>query len=134
VRFSFDVGQAIAAEPTRVWDLVSDTTRWPEWNLVIAAVECDDQHVKLGSEGRVQTPVGMWLPFKITSFDEGHLWGWRVMGIPATGHRIERLAGQPGSAYARVSIPFVSAAYAPVAQLTLRRLEKLAVDKFLEPD
>jgi hypothetical protein len=54
------------------------------------------------------------------------------MGIPATGHRVERLAGQPGSAYARVSIPFVSAAYAPVAQMTLRRLEKLAVDKALD--
>src|SRR5207302_6588609 len=98
---------------------VTDTTRWPEWNVLIAAVECDDKNIRLGSEGRVQTPLGMWLPFAVTSFEEGHHWGWRVMGIPATGHRVEPRAGQPGSSFAAVSVPLAAAAYAPIAELTL---------------
>ena len=69
--FTFDVGRIVPASPDAVWDLITDTTRWAEWSPTVAAVECDDRHVEAGSEGRVQTRLGLWVAFVVTDFEPG---------------------------------------------------------------
>jgi uncharacterized protein YndB with AHSA1/START domain len=127
LRFSFDVDRVVPASAETTWDLVTDTTRWAEWGPTVAAVECDDRHVGAGTEGRVQMPVGVWVPFTVTDFEPGHVWRWKVAGLPATGHRVEPFGNDPGTSRVIIEVPFWAAPYAGISSLALRRLERLAV-------
>ena len=52
------------------------------------AVDAPQRFITEGTRGRVQTTLGLWVPFEITDWEEGRAWAWRVGGIPATGHRV----------------------------------------------
>ena len=112
--------------PAAAWALLTDTRRWPEWGPTVSAATVTSSaspFVATGSTGRVRTPVGVWLPFEVTEFDEGHRWSWRVTGVPATSHEVEP-AGADGC---RVSflVPTAAAPYLAVCALALRRIERL---------
>jgi uncharacterized protein YndB with AHSA1/START domain len=127
VRLTFDVDRVVPAPAETTWDLVTDTTRWAEWGPTVAAVECDDRHVGAGSEGRVQTEIGVWLGFTITEFQPGRLWRWKVAGLPATGFRVEPFGNDPGTSRVIIEVPVWAAPYLTVANLALRRLDRLAI-------
>lgn len=119
------VHRDVAAPPDRVWALLVDLDAWPRWGPSVSRAELDDDELHLGSRGRVWTPVGVPLPFEITSFDPGRSWAWRVAGIPATTHSVE-----PVGTGARVGMtaPLWAPVYLPVLALALRRIEGMAVD------
>jgi hypothetical protein len=127
VRFTFDVGRTVGATPDAAWAVLSDTTRWAEWSPVITAAECDDRFVDAGSQGRVQTPVGLWVGFETTEVEEGRLWRWKVSGVPATGHRVEPVGDDPAACHVVIEVPLWAAPYAGVAAVALRNIEQLAV-------
>ena len=117
------------ASPDAVWDLITDTTRWAEWSPTVAAVESDDRHVGPGSEGRLQTRLGLWVGFTVSDYEPGRLWRWKVTGIPATGHRVEPVGtgSDPGAARVVIEVPVWAAPYAGISAIAVRRIEQLVV-------
>jgi hypothetical protein len=116
------VSRSIDAPPDRVWDLFVDTRRWPDWGPSVTAVECADRRVRTGTNGRVRTVAGIWVPFEVTSCAD-HRWTWRVAGIPATGHRVDPADGRCRAVF---ELPLAAAPYAVVCRRALRRLDALA--------
>lgn len=106
------------------WGLLIDTQSWPAWGPSVRAVDAPARRIGHGMRGRVQTTPGVWLPFVVTDWIEGRLWGWKVAGVPATGHLVEQVA--PKTCRVTFTIPVWAPLYLPVCQLALRRLLALA--------
>jgi hypothetical protein len=123
VLYHIEVCRDMRVSCDAVWDIITDTTRWVEWGPSIIAVECQDRYIHKGSRGRVKTAIGVWVHYKITDFDEGKYWSWRVFGIPATGHRIET----KGEGICRLvfEMPFLAAPYAYVCKTALERIARI---------
>lgn len=107
------------------WRLLTDTGAWPRWGPSVLAVDAPARFIGPGTRGRVRTPLGLWLPFEITDWQAGHRWGWRVAGLPATGHIVAAVG--PARCRATFTIPTWAPFYVPVCRAALRRLRALAV-------
>lgn len=120
---TIEVSRDYRAPCLQLWDLITDTSRWPEWGPSVRAVECPDRVIRKGSRGRVRTALGTWAGFVITDFEEGRSWSWTVMGVPATGHRVE----PAGSGMCRLvfEVPILVSAYAVVCKIALDRIEEI---------
>ncbi len=118
------VTRIVDAPAAHVWRVLIDTTTWAQWGPSISEVDHDGRFLGPGSEGRLRSVVGPWLPFEITRFEEGRFWTWSVSGIPATGHRVESM----GARRCRVGIdvPLVAAPYVLVCGVALQRIDRLA--------
>ena len=106
-----------------VWELLTDTSRWPEWGLSISEVECGQRYITQGTTGRVKTVFGFWIPFRIDEFEEGKNWSWSVARIKATGHRVESI----GLRHCRVifTVPILAAPYLVVCKVALIRIKRI---------
>ncbi|UCD34705.1 MAG: SRPBCC family protein [Nitrospiraceae bacterium] len=111
----------------RLWEVITDASRWPEWGPSVTAVECPDRMIRKGSRGRVKTALGIWVGFAITDYEEGRSWSWNVLGVPATGHRVEP-AGE-GSCRLVFEVPLLAAAYAVVCKAALDRIARILESK-----
>lgn len=127
------VTRTIDAPAPAVWELLVDTTYWPAWGPTVFAVELagDRTGTRIGPEarGRVRTVGGVWLPFRISAFDDHdanavRVWAWRVAGVPATRHRVESVADER----CRVGfyVPALAAPYVAVCAAALRRIDRMA--------
>ncbi len=107
----------------RVWRLITDTRTWHRWGPSVRAVDCDDRTIHAGASGRIRTPVGIWVPFVVGTFEPGSYWDWRVAGVPATGHRVEPL----GANRCRLTftVPAWAFGYGLVCRLALIRIDRL---------
>jgi len=116
------VSRRLDAPAGDAWDLLIDTTRWPEWGPSVRAVDAPTRYIEAGTRGRVRTVGGFRLPFEITSCADRR-WTWRVARVPATGHRVEDL----GTRSCRVvfEVPRLAAGYAPVCERALDRIAAL---------
>ncbi len=119
------VDRFVPAAPEVVWDLLVDTTRWPEWGPSVTAVELDHDgsRIRATSTGRVRTAVGVWVPFRITDFDDARRWSWVVAGIPATTHTVDPA---PGGCRVGFGVPLLAAPYTLVCRVALERIDRLA--------
>ena len=111
----------ILAPASAAWKLLADTSRWPEWGPSVSRVESAEQYIGPASSGRVQTIIGVWLPFRVTKFVVGQRWDWEVAGIPATSHRVESL----GPDHCRVvfKVPLLAAPYLTVCRWAVQRIK-----------
>ncbi len=118
--------RGIDASDAVAWDLLTDTTRWPEWGPTVRSVELDGDALHAGARGTVTTVAGLNLPFEITVFEPPGRWAWRVAGLPATDHRVE----PEGEERCRVGfgVPVAAAPYLAVCRIATARLAQLAVD------
>jgi hypothetical protein len=107
----------------RAWELLTDTNQWPLWGPTVRAVECPVRYIRQGTSGRVQTPIGLWLPFRITEYDHGRYWTWRVAGIRATGHRLIRI--DETSCRVTFEMPVAWLPYAIVCRIALKRIARI---------
>lgn len=119
------VGHIPAPAPV-VWRLLTDTRAWPRWGPSVRAVETPHRFIQPGDEGRVQTAIGLWLPFRITAHDwePGHHWHWTVAGVGATGHRVTPTG--PDTCELAFSVPAWAPFYRPVCAAAIRRIAALA--------
>jgi len=125
-RRCFEVARTVDAPADRVWTLLTDTDRWPDWGPSVRAVASEDRVVRAGTTGRVATALGPSLPFVVTTCTDRR-WTWRVAGVRATGHRVEPPAdGDPDRCRAVFEVPLWAPIYVPVCVLALRRLARLA--------
>jgi hypothetical protein len=116
------VSRRIDAPPERVAELLVDTRRWPEWGPSVVGVETHPPRIREGSTGRVETVVGVWLPFTVTRASEW-AWAWRIGPVRATGHRV---TPEDGSCRVGFEVPLYGVPYLPVCWVALRRIEALA--------
>ena len=114
------VSRVLGAPRETVWELLTDTERWPEWGPSVRAVEATDRYIRAGTTGRIETPVGVSVPFEVTDCREFR-WEWDVARLPATGHRVERV-GEDRSRVAFELSPLL-AGYVPVCKRALDRIE-----------
>lgn len=103
--YRVEISRYIDAPREVLWDLLTDTTRWPDWGPSVEEVVYPDRYIRCGERGRVRVSDGLggvWVPFQITSCSD-YRWTWSVspptlgLGafdlaprVPATGHRVER--------------------------------------------
>jgi hypothetical protein len=120
-----EVSADIASSAAVAWALLTDTHAWPQWGPSVHAVESPTRVITAGTRGRVQTTVGLWVPFEITDWEEGACWAWQVAGFPATGHRVTPLT--VSSCRVAFTIPRWAPFYRPVCHAALHRLNALAV-------
>jgi len=107
----------------------NDRRSWKAVVSAVSALEATDAsryadrpwRLSQGSTGRVRPALGPWVAFRVTTFEEGRSWGWRVAGVPATTHRVESL----GQERCRVGfeVPTWAAPYAVVCATALRRID-----------
>ena len=114
----------IAAPVGKVWSLLTEVRHWPEWGPSVRAVDIEGEAIAAGVTGRVQTVVGLWLPFEITTFEPESYWDWSVAGIHATGHRVTALAAS--RTRVEFTVPRFFRPYVWVLDRGLRRLDQLA--------
>jgi len=116
------VSRQIRATPAEAWALLVSTSTWSSWGPSVVAVEPADATIRLGMKGRLRTPVGVWLPFCITSYDPPHSWSWAVLGIPATSHTVE---AAPGGCRVAFAVPALAVPYLVVCRMALKRIDGL---------
>jgi hypothetical protein len=126
ITFAFpniEVSQIINAPCEKVWDILVDTNRWQQWGPSVRTVDTPEQYIKKGAKGRVQTALGVWVPFVITDFNDGFYWSWKVSGIQATGHRVEQVDYKQCRLI--FEVPWLAAPYVTVCKIAADRIEKL---------
>ena len=116
------VSRCVEATPEAAWDVLASTRAWTRWGPSVTAVDPADSTISSGMRGRVRTPVGIWLPFRITGFDPPHRWAWSVLGIPATSHRVDPA---PGGCRISFGVPVAAFPYLLVCRVALRRIAEL---------
>ncbi len=121
------VGKKYNTAPSFLWDVISDTRQWPKWGPTVKNVQSTDRFIKMGSEGKVQTVLGIWLPFVVTDYNEERNWNWRVGSIQATGHRLE--TDLDGRCALWFDVPFWATPYLIACQMALVRIHSLIFSK-----
>jgi uncharacterized protein YndB with AHSA1/START domain len=83
---------SIAASPERVWAVMTDIERWPEWTATVAqAKRVDSGDFRVGSKARLKQPRIPTLTWTVTALEEGRWFEWRTRapGVSTVaGHRI----------------------------------------------
>ena len=123
MRSTLEISKHLNVPAPLVWRLITDTRTWPHWGPTVRAVDSPERFIRAGSTGRIQTPLGFWLPFSIRAFEPGRYWVWRVAGVVATGHRVEP-AGSYRCALA-LTIPIWAVGYSFICYLALNRIRRL---------
>jgi len=121
------VGRDVVAPTEPTAKTLRDTRRWPEWSPSVGGVESADRYVETGTTGRVRV-AGVWTPFRVTAATRLR-WDWRVAGVPATGHRVERYLGRSDRCRVVVEVPLVAAAYVSVCRRALDRFADLVEER-----
>ena len=117
------VGRTMAAPATATWGVLTDVARWSEWGPTVRGAELAGDGFGLGARGWVVTPLGVRLPFEVTTYEPEVSWAWEVAGIPATEHRVQDLGG--GTSRVGFGVPVVAAPYLAVCRVALHRIERL---------
>jgi uncharacterized membrane protein len=83
----------VQASAERVFSVLQDVERWPEWTSTMTAVKkMDDGPLVVGSKVRVRQPQLLPAVWLVTGLEKNRVftWGTRSPGIQITGdHRIE---------------------------------------------
>ncbi len=114
----------IAAPAEVVWQLLTDTDRWPQWGPSIRRAQVNGGSLKRGATGTVTIVIGVDVPFEITDLVAGERWSWKVAGIGATDHVVEKIDSQ--RCRVGFGVPLVAAPYLAVCRLALHRIDRLA--------
>ena len=96
-RMEQSVTVEIAASPQRVWEVLTDVERWPEWTETVTLVTRLDQGpLKPGSRAKISQPKIPETGYVVTEFAPGRSFTWVATGPGVTTtarHIVEALPG-----------------------------------------
>lgn len=107
----------IRVSPARVWSVLLDVERWPEWTTSVTKVQrMDLGPLSLGSRTRIWQPRLMPAVWCVTSLDKTRytfIWSTHAVGVKVTArHHIEAVGAHCrvtiGLHYAGVLGPFIA--------------------------
>ena len=114
----------ISAPRNRVWSVLEDVTRWPEWTASIESVELLDgaRELAVGVRARVRQPRLAPATWRVTALDPGRRFTWvsSVGGVTSTGMHV--LADGPGGTTTFTNAVEQRGLLAPVVRLVFGRL------------
>ena len=118
----------INAPPERVWDVMTDVERWPEWTASIKQVnKLTDGPLAVGSKARIAQPKVPPVVWTVTSIEPGRFFEWENSS-PAMKSVAEHLV-EPAGEGTRVTLSIEqSGPSTAVLGWWLRRINK----KYLE--
>lgn len=119
----------IAAPAARVWQVMTDVDRWPDWTASVSRVErVDNTPLTIGSKVRISQPRLSTAVWTVTALEHERYLEWQapVPGLHSVGmHRIEPLTGE--SVRVTLAIRW-SGVLAPVIRLLFGRLSRRYVE------
>ena len=83
----YEITVDIDAAPDKVWAVLTDVERWPEWTPSMRAVKrLDDTPFGAGSKVRVRQPRLPQAVYTVTTYDPGRAFIWvsKVPGVTVT--------------------------------------------------
>ena len=94
---TFTISIDIAAQPARVFEVMSDTERWPEWTRSVTSIKrLDRGPFIVGSRAVIRQPKFPPALWKVTAIGPGHDFTW-VNSAPGlrvvARHRVEAVSG-----------------------------------------
>ncbi len=119
------VGKRFQTPPSIIWDVITDTAKWPQWGPTVKKVEFPERFIYKGATGRVLTAFHVWLPFEILEFEIDRFWNWKVAAVTATGHRVQAIDNETCELW--FEVPLVAAPYGLICRLALTRIENLLI-------
>ena len=91
---AFELSADIDAAPERVWSVMMDLERWPEWTPSVSRIQrLDPGELTPGKAVRIWQPGLVRAVWRVTELvpDERFTWVFRSLGLRSTGtHRVER--------------------------------------------
>ncbi|WP_062466315.1 SRPBCC family protein [Demequina maris] len=101
----------IAAPPARVWAVLSEVARWPEWTPTVTSVRrADEGALAVGSRATVEQPRLADAEYVVTDLTPGRAFTWvatrpglvttathEVEPLPAGGARVHLAVAQSGA-------------------------------------
>ncbi|MFM6848762.1 MAG: SRPBCC family protein [Terrabacter sp.] len=78
----------IDAPASRVWDILSDAERWPEWTASVRRVTLHDGTLRVGAKATIDQPRIPTVPWTVTSLSPGQSFTWESGGGAA--HTVAR--------------------------------------------
>lgn len=119
----------VAAPRERVWAVMADVARWPEWTASVTSVErLDAAPFGVGSRARVRQPRLPTAIWTVAEFEPGRFFAWRAVtpGLTSVGgHRVEAAGEQA----VRVTLSITwRGPLAPVIRLLWGRLSRRYVE------
>ena len=89
----YETTAVISAPPERVWTVLADVERWPEWTSSVSKVEKLDPGVlAVGSRVRIKQPGMPPLTWRVTELEPGREFSWMTKSPGATtvaSHSVE---------------------------------------------
>ncbi|MFW5474679.1 SRPBCC family protein [Knoellia sp. CPCC 206450] len=113
----------IDAPPERVWDVMSDVERWPEWTDTVTAVtRLDAQALGLGSRVRVEQPKLPPTEYVVTELDPGAGFTWVATGPGVRTTARHRITAAGSGSRVRLSVEQAGPVGVVMGRFFFRRL------------
>jgi uncharacterized protein YndB with AHSA1/START domain len=97
----------IAASPARVWEVMSDAARWPEWTASVTDVRLlDAGPLRVGSRARIVQPKLPPAEFTVTELVPGTRFTWATGSWFARAVARHEVVPSPAGARATLSVEF----------------------------
>lgn len=78
---TFTTGVDVAAPPSRVWEVMSDLDKWPEWTRSVSSVtRLGDKPFSVGTKVFIRQPKMPPAVWKISEIEEGRSFTWTSSG------------------------------------------------------
>jgi carbon monoxide dehydrogenase subunit G len=123
----FSITVQIAASPERVWQVMSDIERWPEWTPTVASItRTNAGPLRIGARARIRQRWVRPTDWVVTALHEGRQFDWetRRAGLCVVArHLVEPNAC--GGARATLSVQFKGVLGGIIGRLTGRMNRRL---------
>ena len=87
----------IDATPEKVWAVMTDVERWPEWTASVERAErLDDGALRVGSRARLKQPRFPPVVWQVTELEPGRSFSWTAKNFGVTSIGEHRAAPRTG--------------------------------------